>query len=79
MKLSECNFPVAENIQRIINEKGLKQVYVAEKAGYTAHMLSDMLSGRKIIKACDVHKICEVLGVDANSLFDKENYNREPQ
>ena len=69
MKFSGYNFPVAENIQRIISEKGLKQVYVAEKAGYTAQMLSDMLSGRKIIKACDVHKICEVLGVDANSLF----------
>ena len=69
MKLSEYNFPVAENIQRIINEKGLKQVYVAEKAGYTAHLLSDMLAGRKIIKACDVRRICEVLGVDANSLF----------
>lgn len=69
MKFSGYNFPVAENIQRIINEKGLKRVYVAEKAGYTAQMLSDMLSGRKIIKACDVRKICEVLGVDANSLF----------
>ena len=52
MKFSGYNFPVAENIQRIINEKGLKRVYVAEKAGYTAQMLSDMLSGRKIIKAC---------------------------
>ena len=69
MKLAEYNFPVAENIQRIINEKGLKQVYVAEKAGYTEHMLSDMIVGRKIIKVCDVRRICGVLGVDANSLF----------
>ena len=54
MKISECNVPVAENIERIINEKGLKKAFVAQKAGCTAQMLSDMISGRKIIKACDI-------------------------
>ena len=29
MKISECNVPVAENIERIINEKGLKKAFVA--------------------------------------------------
>ncbi len=71
MTISECNAPVAENIQRIIREKGLKQMYVAEKAGYTAQMLSDMLAGRKIIKVCDVIRICTALGVDANSLYER--------
>lgn len=72
MTISECNSPVAENIQRIIRENGLKQVYAAEKAGYTAQMLNDMLVGRKIIKACDVIRICTALGVDANSLYETE-------
>ena len=51
MRISEYNAPIAENIERIINEKGLKKAFVAQKAGCTAQMLSDMISGRKIIKA----------------------------
>ena len=53
MTITECNSPVAENIARIIAEKGLKQVHVSEKAGYSAHGLSDMLNGRKLIKVSD--------------------------
>ena len=67
MTISECNSPVAENIQQIIRENGLKQTYIAEKAGYTTQMFSNMLVGRKIIKVCDVIRICTALGVDANS------------
>ena len=57
MRISEYNAPIAENIERIINEKGLKKAFVAQKAGCTAQMLSDMISGRKIIKACDIVRI----------------------
>ena len=38
MTISECNSPVAENIQQIIRENGLKQTYIAEKAGYTTQI-----------------------------------------
>lgn len=72
MTISECNSPVAENIQQIIRENGLKQTYIAEKAGYTEQMLSNMLVGRKVIKACDVIRICMALGVDANTLYKIE-------
>lgn len=72
MTISECNSPVAENIQQIIRENGLKQTYIAEKAGYTTQMLSNMLVGRKVIKACDVIRICMALGVDANTLYKIE-------
>lgn len=71
MTISECNSPVAENIQQIIRENGLKQTYIAEKAGYTTQMFSNMLVGRKIIKVCDVIRICTALGVDANSLYER--------
>lgn len=72
MTISECNSPVAENIQQIIRENGLKQTYIAEKAGYTEQMLSNMLVGRKVIKACDVIRICMALGIDANTLYEIE-------
>lgn len=69
MTITECNSPVAENIARIIAEKGLKQVHVSEKAGYSAHGLSDMLNGRKLIKVSDLVRIAVALDVDANSLY----------
>ena len=72
MTISECNSPVAENIQQIIRENGLKQTYIAEKAGYTEQTLSNMLVGRKVIKVRDVIRICMALGVDANTLYKIE-------
>lgn len=56
MRISEYNAPIAENIERIINEKGLKKAFVAQKAGCTAQMLSDMISGRKIITEVRIGK-----------------------
>lgn len=35
MQIAECNAPVAKNIAGVIENKGLKQVYIAEKAGYS--------------------------------------------
>ena len=64
MTIAECNSPVAENIARIIAEKGLKQVHVSEKAGYSAHGLSDML-----IKVSDLVRIAAALDVDAKYLL----------
>ena len=69
MTITECNSPVAENIARIIAEKGLKQVHVSEKAGYSAHGLSDMLNGRKLIKVRDLVRIAAALDVDAKCLL----------
>lgn len=72
MTIAECNSPVAENIARIIAEKGLKQVHVSEKAGYSAQSLSDMLNGRKLIKVSDVIRISEVLCVNIAQLYTTE-------
>lgn len=69
MTITECNSPVAENIARIIAEKGLKQVHVSEKDGYSARGLSDMLNGRKLIKVSDLVRIAAALEVDAKCLL----------
>ncbi|NBI61312.1 XRE family transcriptional regulator [Lachnospiraceae bacterium] len=64
------NEPVAKNISRIIKESGLKQKYVAQKAGFTAQELNDMLNGRRLMRAVDIANIIDALeGVDANTLF----------
>lgn len=69
MNIKETNYPVAENVSRIINEKGLKQVYVAEKAGCTAQELWDMINGRRLIKVKDVINLKNVLNVSYDELY----------
>lgn len=50
--------------------KGYKNLYVAEKAGYTPQELSDMLNGRKLIKACDIPNLAFALGVKTDELYE---------
>lgn len=69
MRIAEFNAPAAENIVKIINDKGLKQNAVAKKAGYSKQQFSAMLNGRKIIRPLDTKAIAIALEVDANELF----------
>lgn len=70
MDILECNEPVATGIRRIIATRKLKNIYVAKRAGFTRQQLSDMLNGRKLIKACDILKLSEVLGVTVNDIYE---------
>lgn len=69
MRIEEFNAPAANNISRLIEEKGLKQIYVAEKAGYKAQELNDMLNGRRLIKACDIPRLALALNVEINEIY----------
>ncbi|WP_242946276.1 helix-turn-helix transcriptional regulator [Anaerostipes sp. 494a] len=70
MTIKEMNTPFSDGVARIIKEKGLKQVYVAKRAGFTSQELCDMLNGRKLIKACDIPKLANVLGVTVNDIYE---------
>ncbi len=59
MNIAERNEPVATNALKIMKQKGLKQVYVAKKAGYKKQQFNDMVNGRKLIKPCDALAISE--------------------
>ncbi len=75
MNISECNEPVASGTKRIIAEKGLKNIRVAEKAGFNSQQFSDMLNGRRLMRAADIASIIGVIkeyGIDANYLFGLE-------
>lgn len=63
------NERMTENIKKLILESGMKQKAVAERAGFTEQMMTDMLNGRKVIKAEFVPAICQALGVTPNRLF----------
>lgn len=63
------NSIVAPNIKRLIKESGIKQKVFAERAGYSAHQLSAMVNGRKLIQDTDVVRIAQGLGVEISELF----------
>ena len=68
MAISEYNDPVAVGVRMIIAKKGLRQNAVAKRARLSEQQLSDMLNGRKLIKACDLLPIAEALGVTVDEL-----------
>lgn len=73
MNMEQYNYPVAINVKKIIQDRGLKQYSVANLAGYKEKVFSDMLNGRRLIKSCDILKISIALGVTPNELFKKQN------
>ena len=69
MAISKLNEPFSTGMKVIIAEKGLKQGRVAQKAGFTPQEFSDMLNGRRLIKACEIPRIAEALGVSVNDVY----------
>ena len=63
------NERMTENIKSLISESGMKQKAIAERAGFTEQMMTDMLNGRKVIKAEFIPALCQALGVTPNRLF----------
>lgn len=62
--------PIAMGIRNLINERGMIQRVVAERAGYTSQQFSDMLNDRKTIKAIDIVPISKALGVSVQEVYD---------
>lgn len=61
---------VAENICRIIHDKGLKKGYVAEKAGISRVDFSKMLHGAKLIRIEHLPAIARALNVTVDDLYN---------
>ena len=60
---------IAQNIRNEIKRKGLKQKFVAARAGFDAQAFNGMITGRKIIRAEYIPVIADVLGVTPNDLY----------
>ena len=69
MTIRDNNSPVAENVERLIRERGLKQSFVAERADMPAQALCDILKGRRLIKVGEVPRLAKALGVTPNELY----------
>lgn len=60
---------ITDNIREIIKSNGLKQNFVAQKAGFTPQEFSNILCGRQKFQTEYVIPICNALGITANDLF----------
>ena len=62
--------PIAKGIKKIIAERGLVQAAVARRAGFKPQAFTDMLHGRKIMRALDLFRIAAALDVSVQDIYD---------
>lgn len=51
-------------LKKYITENGIKQTFIAEKAGMSAELLRRSLEGKRVLKADEFIVICIVLSLD---------------
>lgn len=66
------NKSIAQQIKEQIERHAVKQVVVAQRAGFSKQQFTDMLHGRKTIKAEYMPRIAKAIGVDVSELFPEE-------
>ncbi len=67
--VAEDNSVVAQNIKRILWEKGMTQTVLAERAGYDQRQIYEFMRNRRIFRPVDIVKMSAVLGVEVGELF----------
>ena len=63
-------------IKQYIEDKGLKQIRIAEKAGIGPSRFNELLNSKRQLEATEYFKICDVLGVPIE-LFAKQLYKKK--
>lgn len=71
--MNNSDWAIGCTLKKIIEERGLRHNFVADKCGYSAKKFSAVLNGRKVITPTDVEKICNGLGITPNELY---SYNK---
>lgn len=61
---------VVDNIRALIQESGMKQKAVARKSGFGEQDFSNMMNGRKEIKAEYIPRIAKALNVTPNEIYE---------
>jgi len=69
MDVAAMNHGVPEAIEKIIAQKGMKKCVVAERAGMSAQMLTDIFANRRLIKMCDIVALARALDCSPNDFF----------
>lgn len=51
-------------LNELIQQSGLKKVYIADKLGVTPVGLHNLITGKSEFKASQINKMCDLLGID---------------
>lgn len=69
---------VINNIKSIINEKGIKQSFIAKKIGFSDGEFSNVLNNRrKLLRVEHLPLIAEALDVNINDLYCYQKEQKE--
>lgn len=63
---------LGKKIRQYLEEKGIKQTFLAEKTGLTNSTISDMLRGARKIYTTEYFKICKALDVPFDFFYEDE-------
>ena len=59
-------------IDKLIEEKGLKERFIADKVGVSVRTILNWRKGETIPRLDQAVKLADVLGVEVTELYDKE-------
>lgn len=68
---------VGREIKKYLDEKGIKQTYLAQKIGMTDWALSGRLSGNIELRVTELYQICQVLGEPLDRFLNAETIKDE--
>lgn len=51
-------------LNELIQQSGLKKMYIADKIGVTPVGLSNLIAGKSEFKASQINKMCDLLGIE---------------
>lgn len=63
---------VAKRIKKYIDERGIKQTFIAQQTGMSDSVISDIFSRGRKIEVTEYYKICQALGVPFETFLKDE-------
>ena len=63
-------------IREVLDEKGIKQKWLAEKLGKSYNMVNSYAQNRRQPSIEDLYKIAEILGIEAKELLTEREINK---
>ena len=67
--LAELNNSKMNRIKEVLEERGIKQIWLAEQLGKSYNMVNSYAQNRRQPSIEDLYKIAEILGVEAKELL----------
>lgn len=61
---------VQARLAEYIERKGIMKKFIAQKTGMTKCKISDILNGKRELKADDLEKICNAINADPNKFIN---------